>query len=164
MWPQHRTSHKWISSNSSYLPVVPVTGIYSDTNRRLATWMLSYSIPLVTHSMSQITWLKGCETTSHFLGCGKKTAWASRQKYTRTRCLHWPIVSCSSLSTCRSWNDLWLPWLCSKGWGLARVNEARHRLFTSGKTNLENIPHSQAALFEHVKRALLQASFYKQVA
>ena len=48
----------------------------------------------------------------------------------------------------------------SKGCGLAKVNEARHRLFTSGKETLENIPPSQAALFEHIKRALLQASFY----
>ena len=48
----------------------------------------------------------------------------------------------------------------SKGCGLAKVNEARHRLFTSGKKTLESIPPSQAALFEHIKRALLQASFY----
>ncbi|KAG1674657.1 DNA transposase THAP9 [Nymphon striatum] len=45
----------------------------------------------------------------------------------------------------------------SKGCGLAKVNEARHRLFTSGKKTLEN---TQAALFEHIKRALLQGSFY----
>ena len=48
----------------------------------------------------------------------------------------------------------------SRGCGLAKVNEARHRLFTSGKKTLENIPPSRAALFEHTKRALLQASFY----
>ena len=47
----------------------------------------------------------------------------------------------------------------SKGCWLTRVNEARHRLVTSGKT-LENIPPTQAALFEHLKWALLQASFY----
>ena len=43
---------------------------------------------------------------------------------------------------------------------MAKVNEARHRLFTSGKKTLENIPTSRAALFEHTKRALLQASVY----
>ena len=48
----------------------------------------------------------------------------------------------------------------SKGCGLAKVNETRHRLFTCGKKTLENIPPSRAALFEHTKRALLQASFY----
>ena len=42
---------------------------------------------------------------------------------------------------------------------MAKVNEDRHRLFTSGET-LDNIPPTQAALFEHMKRASLQASIY----
>ena len=48
----------------------------------------------------------------------------------------------------------------SKGCGLAMVSEARHRLFTSGKRPLENIPPMQATLFEHMQRALFQASFF----
>ena len=48
----------------------------------------------------------------------------------------------------------------SKGCGADRGNEARHRLFTTGSRSLENIPPTRAALFQHVKRALLQASFY----
>ena len=48
----------------------------------------------------------------------------------------------------------------SKGCGAAGVNEARHCLFTTGSRSLENLPPTQAALFQHVKRALLQASFY----
>jgi hypothetical protein len=48
----------------------------------------------------------------------------------------------------------------SKGCGVARVNEARHWLFTNGSRSLENLPPTQAALFQHVKRALLPASFY----
>ena len=40
------------------------------------------------------------------------------------------------------------------------ANEARHCLFTTGSRSLENLPPTQAALFQHVKRALLQASFY----
>ena len=46
----------------------------------------------------------------------------------------------------------------SKGCGSAKVNEARHHLFTSGTKTLKSIPPTQAALFEHIKRALLQAS------
>ena len=42
----------------------------------------------------------------------------------------------------------------------AGVNEARLRLFTSGTKSLESIPPTQAALFQHVKRAILQSSFY----
>ena len=48
----------------------------------------------------------------------------------------------------------------SKGCAAAGVNEARHHLFTSGSRALESIPPTQAALFQHVKRAILQASFY----
>jgi hypothetical protein len=48
----------------------------------------------------------------------------------------------------------------SKGCGVARVNETKHRRFTNGSKSLENLPPTQAALFQHVKRALLQASFY----
>jgi hypothetical protein len=48
----------------------------------------------------------------------------------------------------------------SKGCGVARVNEARHRLFTNWSRSLENLNPTQAALFQHVERDLLQASFY----
>ena len=48
----------------------------------------------------------------------------------------------------------------SKGCGAAGVNEARLRLFTSGTKSLESIPPTQTALFQHVKRAILQSSFY----
>ena len=48
----------------------------------------------------------------------------------------------------------------SKGCGAAGVNEARLRLFTSGTKSLESIPPTQAALFQHEKRAILQSSFY----
>ena len=44
--------------------------------------------------------------------------------------------------------------------GAARVNEVRHRLFITGSRSLENIAPTQAALFQHVKQVLLQASFY----
>ena len=48
----------------------------------------------------------------------------------------------------------------SKGCSAAGFNAARHQLFTTGSKLLENVPSIQAALFQHVKRALLQASFY----
>ena len=40
------------------------------------------------------------------------------------------------------------------------MNEARLRMFTSGTKSLESIPPTQAALFQYVKRAILQSSFY----
>ena len=38
--------------------------------------------------------------------------------------------------------------------------QLEHQLFTAGSKLLENIPPTQATLFQHVKQALLQASFY----
>ena len=48
----------------------------------------------------------------------------------------------------------------SKGCGAAGVNEVRLRLFTSGTKSLKSIPPTRAALFQQVKRAILQSSFY----
>ena len=103
--------------------------------------------------------ITGCDTTSHFLGCGKKTAWASWQNtpgLTETLLALTNAPSCFSLGSLHMQKlERFVVIMYSKGCGLAKVNEARHRLFTSGKTTLENIPQSQAALFEHIKRALL---------
>ena len=53
----------------------------------------------------------------------------------------------------------------SKSCSAAMVNEARRQLFSRGSRSLEGIPPTQAALFEHVKRSILQACFiWKQAA
>ena len=108
--------------------------------------------------------LTGCDTTSQFLGCGKKTAWAAWTSMpdltdTLVALTHNPdIFSLESVHMQQI--ERFVVLMYSKGCGAAGVNEARHRLFTTGSRSLENIPPTQAALFQHVKRALLQASFY----
>ena len=47
----------------------------------------------------------------------------------------------------------------SKTCASSSVNDARYTLFSTGSRSLENIPPTQAALFEHVKRSVLQTSF-----
>ena len=47
----------------------------------------------------------------------------------------------------------------SKGCGVKSVNEARNHLHTTGQKSLGNIPPTQAALYEHVKWAIIQVSF-----
>ena len=106
----------------------------------------------------------GCDTISHFLGCGKKTTgayWQNTPELTETLLALINAPSCFSLVSLRMQKlERLVVITYSKGCGLAKVNEARHRLFTSGKKTLENIQPSRAALFEHTKRALVQASFY----
>ena len=47
----------------------------------------------------------------------------------------------------------------SKTCSSATVNDARHHLFSNDSRSINSIPATQTALFEHVKRSLLQASF-----
>ncbi len=65
-----------------------------------------------------------------------------------------------SIFTCSGSNASWYRCTVVKGCGSAGVNEAILRLFTSGTKSLERIPPTQATLFQHVKRAILQSSLY----
>ena len=47
----------------------------------------------------------------------------------------------------------------SKTCTLINVNEARRELFTKGLRTIDNIPPTQGALLEHLKRAVYQAAF-----
>ena len=108
--------------------------------------------------------LTGCDTTSQILGCGKKTAWAAWTSLPDLTDTLVALTQDPDLFTLESIHmqqiERFVIIMYSKGCGAASVNEARHRLFTTGSRSLENIPPTQAALFQHVKRALLQASFY----
>ena len=47
----------------------------------------------------------------------------------------------------------------NKSCSASTVNEARQQLFSHGSRTLEALPPTKAALFEHMKRAILQACF-----
>ena len=108
--------------------------------------------------------LTGWDSTSQFLGCGKKTAWAAWNSFpdlTDTLValkLNPNMFGIESIHMQRM--ERFVVLMYSKGCRAAGVNEARLRLFTSGTKSLESIPPTQAALFQHVKRAILQSSFY----
>jgi len=50
----------------------------------------------------------------------------------------------------------------SKGCGLVKVNEARLGLFTRGKKSLDTLPPTQAALYQHIHRVILQGTVWSQ--
>ncbi len=107
--------------------------------------------------------LTGCDTTSQLLGCGKKTAWAA---WNSTPDLTETLISLmedpesfSLVSVHMQRIERFVVLMYSKTCGSATVNDARHYLFSNGSRSLDNIPPTKAALFEHVKRSLLQASF-----
>ena len=107
--------------------------------------------------------LTGCDTTSQFLGCGKKTAWTAWNSApvlteTMTTLTEHP-ESFTLESVHMQCIERFVVLIYSKSCGSATVNDARHHLFSTGSRSLDNIPPTQAALFEHVKRSILQASF-----
>ena len=102
--------------------------------------------------------------TSQFLGCGKKTAWAAWTSIpdltdTIVALTHDPgLFSLESIHMQRI--ERLVIVVYSKGCSAARVNADRRQLFTTGSKMPEKIPPTKATLFKHVKRGLLQASFY----
>ena len=100
--------------------------------------------------------ITGCDTISHFLGCGKTTAGASWQN---TPGLTETLLALTNAPSCFSLGSLHMQHLerfvvitYSKGCGLAKVNEARHRLFTSGKKRLWRTPHHHDQLSLNIQR------------
>ena len=80
--------------------------------------------------------LVGCDTTSQFLGCGKKTAWAA---WSSMPALTDTLLALTYNPDLFSLNSVHMQRIKSfvvlmhiKGCGADRVNEARHRLFTTG--------------------------------
>ena len=131
---------------------IPVHTIYSDLGPAKSS-----ALPLF-HSWT------GCDTTSQFLGCRKKTAWAAWKNLPELTDTLVALTDNPDLFTLESVYmrtiEHFVILMYSKGCGAAGVNEARHYLFTSGSKSLENIPPTQAALFQHVKRALLQGFYW----
>ena len=113
--------------------------------------MISKILPLF-HSFT------GCDTVSSFAGKGKKTAWSVMKTYSFfAEALERLTENPNSykdpeiLSVIERYCIL----LYDRTSSLESVNDARRKLFPS-KAGLENIPPTQDALIEHLKRALYQ--------
>ncbi len=110
--------------------------------------------------------LTGCDTVSFFGGKSKKTAWNNWKSYdsvTPAFCAlaNTPSVQCT---------EQWLPLLeqfvvllydCTSS--LEHVNDSRKELFTKKGRAIDLLPPTQAALFQHIKRAAYQAGHWAQV-
>ncbi|ELU07992.1 hypothetical protein CAPTEDRAFT_216620 [Capitella teleta] len=112
------------------------------------------SLPLF-HAMT------GCDTVSAFYGRGKRTAWETWQSYPEVTEAFQKCVSSDTVSkTCMSLLERFVILLYDKSSKATDVNEARKHIFTQKARSLENIPPTQAALEQHVKRAVLQAKIW----
>ena len=105
--------------------------------------------------------LTGCDTVSFFGGRGKKTAWEVWKVFpelttTLEKLMMLPDnVDDACLDVIERFTILLYDRTCS----LNKANEVRQVLFASKARSLENIPPTQAALFEHIKRAVFQGAY-----
>ena len=100
------------------------------------------------------------------LGCGKKTAWSVWEAMPALTATLLTIMEDPTSLTLDSDHmkqlEGFVVLMFSKSCSAATVNEARFKLFSRGLRALDTIPPSQAALFQHIKRSILQAAFIWQ--
>ena len=108
--------------------------------------------------------LTGCDTNSQPVNIGKKTAWDRwRSMPEMTQVFIWLLENPEKFTMDSwVWNPLerYLIVQYSKSCSSSSLNDARLKLFQSGNKTLEHLPPTSAAYFQHVKRVILQASFF----
>ena len=100
--------------------------------------------------------LSGCDTTSQLLGIGKKTAWFTWQSMSELR-LYWIWLTTHTHSV---WLERFTEPMYSRSCSATSEDEARLQPFTHGSCTLKALPPTKAALYQHVKRAILLACFF----
>ena len=104
--------------------------------------------------------LTGCDTVSSFAGIGKKTAWAAWNVYPEVTEAFEELMHMADPISDRTLEviERFVVLMYSRTSDLSRVNDARKQLFAQKSRSLENIPPTQAALEQHLKRARYQCN------
>ena len=102
--------------------------------------------------------ITGCDTVSFFSGKGKRSAWDTWSVFPQITVL----AELSSIPESISEGNMLLierfvALLYCRTSTAMTVNEARQELFSKKSRTFDNIPPTQAALFQHTKRAAYQA-------
>ena len=101
-----------------------------------------------------------CDTVSSFAGIGKKTAWAAWNVYPEVTEAFEELMHMADPFSDRTLEviERFVVLMYSRTNDLSRVNDARKQLFAQKSRSLENIPLTQAALEQHLKRARYQCN------
>jgi hypothetical protein len=138
-----------VGSSFRYIPIHEVVAAMNPTN--------CLTLP-VMHAFT------GCDTVSAFAGRGKKTAWGTWKSFPEVNVafnelLRMPReVSEESMLLLERFVVL----LYDRTSECTEVNDARKHLFAHKSRSLENIPPTQAALRQHIKRTCIQANCWNQ--
>ena len=104
----------------------------------------------------------GCDTVSFFNGIGKKTAFRMWQSHHEIlplcKKLSSPVDSIAEQEIAAL--ERFVVLLYSKTAAYDSVNDARKYLFSKKSRQIENIPPSQSALIQHIKRAFIRLHMY----
>ena len=102
--------------------------------------------------------ITGCDTVSAFAGRGKKTAFEAWRAYPDITTVFRTLSKTPTSVTEQQIKSLqrFVVLMYSRTSSLSSVNEARQALFAQGTRTIQNIPPTEAALIEHIKRAVYQ--------
>ena len=108
--------------------------------------------------------LTGCDTVSSFAGRGKKTAWEIWKGFPEVTDAFEELLRMPSVITEESMSllECFVVLMYDRTSHTMEVNDARKQLFAHKSRALHNIPLTQAALQQHIKRASLQANYWNQ--
>ena len=105
----------------------------------------------------------GCDTVSSFGGHGKKSAWDTWNSFPNVTDA---FIKLSSEPHAVSENSEYLPTLerfvvllYDRTSNKLHVNDSRKQLFTKKCRGMDSLPPTQAALIQHIKRAVLQSGY-----
>ena len=107
--------------------------------------------------------LTGCDVISALYGISKKTAWNAWQAFLQITDTFIAILQDPTSFTLESEHMRHLECLVilmySRNYDTDSLNEARKLMFTNGLKDLDSIPPTKHAFYQHTKRALLTAAF-----
>jgi len=103
----------------------------------------------------------GCDTVSAFVGRGKKTCWEAWNKYPEVTTVFSELNNLPPLisNPCLTVLECFTIRLYDSSSHCSSVNSVRKKLFAQKGRTIENIPPTQDALVQHIKRAVYQAGY-----
>lgn len=107
--------------------------------------------------------LTGCDVVSALYRISKKTAWKAWLAFPPVTDTFVAITQDPTSFTLQ-WQHMrhlerWVILMYIKNCDTDSLNEARKRMFTNGLKDLDSIPQTKHAFYQHTKRALLTAAF-----
>lgn len=150
---QIKPDELWIAlGTGSNFRYIPIHELISSIDSRICV-----ALP-VFHALT------GCDTVSSFGGRGKKTAWSTWKSFPAvTKAFEDLLLIEGEISkSTMSLLERFVVLLYDRTSDVMEVNEARKQLFTQKSRSLENLPPTQAALKQHIKRASYQSNCWKQ--